>query len=719
MNWYEQAHSWAVGSDPGLLRLRTAVRTTATLGAALLVLYLLTRTTGQPVTVALLGVVIAMISARAVNEPDPRRQQITMALLPLPAALAITVSALLVPYRVAGDIVFVVIIFAAVYVRRFGSRGTALGMVTFMTYFFTLFLHTSTAELPWLILAVVVGALCSFVMTSYLLPDRPERVLRRTMRSLRARMAIVVDTAAEALRAGRLDNRRRRRLRVRTARLNETALMVQTQIEDKLDPAVRWPGVGAGDLALRLFDVQLTVERVARAAAQAAAVGTDLPAAARAELADALSQLARGVRTAGNDGLHRAAALAHRLADQQPGDPPHPVQISRLARAVIAVVAAVSEVRALIAHTAGAGTEFGHPALPAAPGGGDADPRPGAGGRGRLRPTTRQAIQVAIAASLAIVTGELVSPARWYWAVIAAFVIFAGTTSWGETLTKGWQRLLGTVLGVPSGVLVATAASGDTVTSMVLIFVCLFCAFYLMKVSYSLMIFWITTMLALLYGLLGQFNIHVLLLRIEETAIGAVTGVTVAVLVLPTNTRAVVRDDIREFWTMLSDLIAISVQAMVGGDTIANPTATARQLDRKLQQFRSTAKPLTAGVGGIANRRSIQRGLRVLTACDHYARTLASWAERPDAAADLAGLADIVTAASSQIRRNIDAVIAILDRRDKPVVLPAADLLDSADAPAVPGGEATLAALHALRQIDRAVVDTAVELGAISPVSSQ
>src|SRR5262249_48463067 len=142
-----------------------------------------------------------------------------------------------------------------------------------------------------------------------------------------------------------------------------------------------------------------------------------------------------------------------------------------------------------------------------------------------LLPTTRQAIQVAVAASLAIVTGELVSPARWYWAAIAAFVVFAGTNSWGETLTKGWQRLLGTVLGVPSGILVATLASGNKVASLAMIFVCLFCAFYFMKVTYSLMTFWITTMLALLYGLLGQFSLNVLLLRIEETAIGAVIGV--------------------------------------------------------------------------------------------------------------------------------------------------------------------------------------------------
>src|SRR5271163_795727 len=222
---YDSAHNWLIGSDPGLLRLRMAVRTTAALACSLVVLSLLTKATGQPLTVALLGVVITMIASRSVNEPDPRQQRITMALLPVPAALAITAAALLSPHWVAADVVFVAVVFAASYVRRFGARGRALGMVAFMAYFFTLYLRATTAELPWLIGAVLVGTVCSFVMTAFVLPDKPEGVLRATVRSLRARMAIVIDTTAEAVEDGWIDERRRRRLRLRTVALNETALM--------------------------------------------------------------------------------------------------------------------------------------------------------------------------------------------------------------------------------------------------------------------------------------------------------------------------------------------------------------------------------------------------------------------------------------------------------------------------------------------------------------
>ena len=233
---YERARNWTVGSDPGLLRLRMATRTTGALATALLALFVLTKATGQPLTVALLGALITMVSARSVNEPDPHRQRITMALLPLPTALAITAAALVAPHPVIGDVLFVVVVFVAAYARRFGPRGTTLGMVTFMAYFFSLYLRAQFSELPWLIGATLVGTLCSFIWSAFILPDRPESVLRENIRSLRARMAIVVDTTADTVRIGNLDERRQRRLRIRTRRLNETALTVQAQIEDRVNP---------------------------------------------------------------------------------------------------------------------------------------------------------------------------------------------------------------------------------------------------------------------------------------------------------------------------------------------------------------------------------------------------------------------------------------------------------------------------------------------------
>ena len=699
---YERARNWTVGSDPGLLRLRMATRTTGALATALLVLFALTKATGQPLTVALLGALITMVSARSVNEPDPRRQRITMALLPLPTALAITAAALVAPHPVIADVLFVVVVFGAAYARRFGPRGTALGMVTFMSYFFTLYLRAKFSELPWLIGATLVGTLCSYVWSAFIMPDRPESVLRDNIRALRARMAIVVDTTADTVRIGDPDERRQRRLRIRTRRLNETAMLVQAQIEDKVNPSALWPGVSGEDLALWLFDAELTVERLATAGTRAALA--DLPAATRAELADTVALLSRAIRTPHTDALRLTADLAQQQLERNPNDVP----VRRLALAIVDTAKATAEVRKRIERVAAGAAEQPELVAPS----GEQQLRPG------MLPSTRQAIQVAVAGALAIVVGETVSPSHWYWAAIAAFVIFAGTNSWAETLDKGWQRLLGTVLGVPSGVLVATLVSGNTIASLVMIFVCLFCAFYFMKVTYSLMTFWISTMLALMYGLLGEFTYGLLLLRIEETAVGAVIGIAAAVLVLPINTRAKIRADAHTFFLTLSDLVEASVTSLLGTPAPASLTETARQLDRDLAQFRITAKPMSAGVAGLAGRRTMRHGLRMLTASDRYARILARSSEiHIDTPPELA---DAIRSTASQIRRNIDVLITSLEFNQAATVFPSTDYIDTAetlarqhvDQPLAPNHRRLMNALHALRQIDRVVIDAATDLGA-------
>ncbi len=253
---------------------------------------------------------------------------------------------------------------------------------------------------------------------------------------------------------------------------------------------------------------------------------------------------------------------------------------------------------------------------------------------------------------------------------------------------------------------------------------CLFCAFYFITVTYSLMTFWITTMLALLYGLLGEFSFGVLMLRIEETAIGAVIGAAVAILVLPTNTRTAIRNDTRAFLTSLSALIEVSAATMFGEVASVSPSEQARELDRTLQQFRLTAKPLLAGVAGLSGRRSILRALRIFAACDRYGRTLARSSEQYQDPVGSPALADAFTSAAAQARRNLDALVAAIDGAHAPTIVSAADDLDAAETLArQQDGEAGSqgeprpdtrrfrTAVHALRQIERAAVTAASDLG--------
>ena len=159
----------------------------------------------------------------------------------------------------------------------------------------------------------------------------------------------------------------------------------------------------------------------------------------------------------------------------------------------------------------------------------------------------------------------------------------------------------------------------------------------------------------------------------------------------------------------------------LGTDQPDRPTEQARQLDRQLQQIRATAKPLLAGVGGLAGRRDIQRRLRLFGACDRYARILARRSEQYRDPNYPAELADAVNTAAAQIQRNIDALVATLDGVDAPNVVSAADALDAAET--WPGNTTIVqsgdtgpdprrhpSVLHPLRQIDRAVVASATHL---------
>ena len=135
---------------------------------------------------------------------------------------------------------------------------------------------------------------------------------------------------------------------------------------------------------------------------------------------------------------------------------------------------------------------------------------------GRLDLTTRQAVQVAIAGGLAILLGSGLSTTRYYWAVIAAFVAFAGTSTRSETFIKAGNRVLGTLVGLFAAIWLAELTRGSTALVLVVILASVFLGFYLLRVSYAFMIFFITIMVAQLYSVLNEFSDGLLVLRLED-----------------------------------------------------------------------------------------------------------------------------------------------------------------------------------------------------------
>lgn len=251
------------------------LRTVGAIALALAVLGLLGADVGHMVT----GAMAAMVATFALKEKQRREQALTLALgLPV-AVAAMSLGALLSGHVVAGDVVFIALIFVAVYCRRYGDRGTALGLIGFQVYFVSLFVGATPSTLPGLCAILAIGFACSAVVRFVIVVETPERVLTRLREAFRARFAQLVCAQTELLDADSdhvekaLDD-----VRLHTRRLHESAMMIQGRLEEGTSDSTT-----ASLLQRRVADAEISAERLglliltARSAERAATLTLHLP----------------------------------------------------------------------------------------------------------------------------------------------------------------------------------------------------------------------------------------------------------------------------------------------------------------------------------------------------------------------------------------------------------------------------------------------------------
>ncbi len=727
MQWQARLRTTLTGLDPGLERLRFAAIATGSMVLAVAVMSVVRALIGQPVTVVLFAAVLAMISNLAVNEPDLGRRRVTTLFMLAPAVASVVAGTLLAPYRVVADVVFVVVMVIAVYVRRFGPRGFALGMAAFMPFFFTQFLQATADQLPWLLVGATTGISSTLLLRGWVFAERPERTIERLARAFRAHLHALVEAVVDLLSSSpEAVEDELRDVRRRRTRLNETALLVADRLEQR-DPdhsADGHEGDGA-DLAWRVFDAELAAERLAVATWRLIEGGTPVDDGSRRALLAGLRGLGAasatgtppGTVTALLDGAKRNVSA---LVAETRG---HGDRTQRVAFAVTRLADAMETAQLPDGSTpaddsrtpqvqtdrTGGGPDPKHLSDGPDPDG-DRDGETDTGPEG-LRLSTRQAIQVGVATSLAIIVGELVSPSRWYWAVIAAFVVFIGTSSRGDMLSRASQRVVGTIGGVIAGMGLAVFVGGHPLPALMLLFCCVFLALYLVQ-SQALMAFWITAVLALLYGLIGQFSVETLVVRIEETAIGAAMGMLAGYLVLPKRTREAFGEALDEMVDAVDAVLAAAVDRILGQEPDTPPVELAWEMDGALGTLRQRAKPLDNPLLRWRGQSSYQRALRVLTAVDHYSRSLARLSD----GVREPGWAPTLDPAADRVRANLDALRQVLLRRETDEIWSAEDVVDAAEADAAripdPRRRADLlGAARLLRRIDQAVVGFATDIG--------
>ncbi|MFJ3309850.1 FUSC family protein [Streptomyces sp. NPDC086549] len=269
------------------------------------------------------------------------------------------------------------------------------------------------------------------------------------------------------------------------------------------------------------------------------------------------------------------------------------------------------------------------------------------GGTGLARVTTRQAVQATAGAGFALVVGQLVSGQRWYWAVGATWWIFVNTASRGETLVRGFRRVLGTVIGIGLGLLVAVPVDGAPLPSAVLVAAAVFGIFYTAAVSYTWMMLWVTLLAELLYGLLGVLSPGLLALRLAETGVGALGAVLAVLFVLPVTTHTTtdvwIQRALRCVHACTEEAAALS-RALgstpaggtpTTGSPTADPVARVAELEQLLGRVRLSVAPLVHPLNPMpARKRRARRVLALLDDCAREIRGLVAVAADPDASHD-------------------------------------------------------------------------------------
>ena len=703
-----------VGADPGLVQLRTALQAVLGIGAGVGLAYAFVKATGAlqlpasagpPAVVTatnhgllivamLLSAIIAMMAGFVVTDTTAKSQVLSTLFLPVPMLAAIAIGLALGPYRVVSLMWLVVLLFIAVYVRRWGPRGFAGGLVAFNGGFLGFFLHAEIkiGDIGWLAAELGVGVIASLIVRFAFFRPSGRRTLERMRRSWesRARRLITLSVAVLDDSDGSADQLQRQ-----LVRLNESTLMIDAQLAESVPESAEIE-------AQRLFDAELALSNIGRFATALVAVSAD-------------AELLQGARESLTAILREDSAVARDGADtlsRLPGGDRTAVLARRFAASVLDYLTARDQLYAVIANrTEGLVTTTFTPAVTLSSGflpgsvpvSAAASETPGRGllDRSTLPPYLRSAIQVAVAATIAIVVGDIVSGPRLYWALLATFLAFMATTNSGEQIRKALFRVGGTAIGVIIGDLLVHITGGQVWSSLLVVMVALFFGIYLIRVNYTFMVIGITVTVSQLYAQLGEFSWNLLLLRLGETAIGVGAVVITVLVIVPLRPQRVLTAGILLWFRALTALLDEALDRLQGGPPMSLRPAV-RNLDAAFAALEATAAPLRRSTFG-RNSAQLSEVRAVSAAARSYSRSLAVGAEDSRTALDL-------RAAARQLRASVAAIDERVETGAHGVYVRSASLVDLAAHGFPAGDTAERLALRDLTLLDGALARLAAAL---------
>ncbi len=674
-HWRDKARTL----DPEGANFWRATRATLAAIAASFFLFHAVRWFHQPETVAFVGIFIAVLGSVLVNDPKASAQRGTMLIVSLVASATLALGTLVAPIWWLNNLVFVAIIFGAVFVRQFGPRYLALGFIAFLSYFVSLFFRAKFADLPWLVAGIAVGVIIAYVLQFWLLPNNPKAKERQAFAAYRAQLRRLATQLRTTIERGQWSAAEPRALRTEVARLNNLALAWEHAMSPR-DQAASLSGPRS--IRLWVLDLEVALEGMVDASGRLLESGETTPEL-RATLAESLGHVLGCLEE--EDFCDKSVVHCGEVG----------AQLESLGRA-----AGRLKNSAALIHFGHSLRDFGRalarrdehthsPVLDVAAAS-EAENEDSAAPKQKLR--FRLALQASLAGALAIAAGELISRERWYWSVIAAFFVFAQTETSSETLVKAWQRIFGTLIGVIVGLALGEAVIGYAWLQIVLIYVCIFFAYLLFGISYAWMIFWFTLLISVLYSWLGLLTPGLLELRLLLTIVGAVVGVLSARFIFPARTGEKVRTAALAVLQKCADLLELAGR---GQSTLHALAGEMRTLDTKLQEMRAAADPLRRRFLPVEGREQVGLAHSVDVIAFSARQLIGLWPDGEGGATPLAGVV-------RQLSENTRALMAALEHMTSTRLERAVPAFDDPIASTLEVGEVAEGRLrHWLRRIDR------------------
>lgn len=587
MSFAALACDWLLANDPALSRFRMGARVTLTVvGSVGCLVFIHLAGVALPAIAYGLAIILSIEGGVAVRDRLPSEQLLTRFMGSAASLACVAVAALLENYRPVSDFVFLLVILAATVGRVYGPRGFAIGMFAFTSYFMGAYLKPQLSDLPLAAMGPAVALVIGHVVRTYFLPDDWRRDLLRSLTAVKVRVDDILMRLAVLAGSGRSQASDRRELRQLEERLKDVVLMAEGFLPRPAGGAIASADEPVAALAMKIFDMHLAAE---------SAIVLSLEAPPPFALVHAVVEGER--------------AIAEKIAASPAAGTDERVEES--ARAVLWLDSARTDLADALAEACSDHFRaidqnvVGQPA---------AKPDFSFG-----NPLMRAAVQITTASSVAMLFGLMLSRDRWFWAVLTAFLIFTNTKSRGDTALRALQRSVGTLLGIGSGLVLATLLAGHPEISVPVGVLGIFLGFYFLQMSYAVMSFFISIVLCLIYGLMGQLTFDLLLLRVEETLIGAVVGAAVAFLVFPAPTRSTLDEAISRWFGVLRDLLS----GVKDGKSSYELIELSRQLDAAYREITVAARPLGSSWSVVTRPGRVRQTLAIFLGATYWARIFA------------------------------------------------------------------------------------------------